>query len=58
MFMHSLFFGRIYMDRAYSALSEDLDELDMRLNSSSSSLLLPNGLFPYDHLTGWKKPSL
>lgn len=50
--------GRIYMDRAYSALSEDLDELDMRLNSSSSSLLLPNGLFPYDHLTGWKKPSL
>nr|XP_058964958.1 enhancer of polycomb homolog 1-like isoform X1 [Pocillopora verrucosa] len=51
--------GRIYMDRGYSPLSEDLDELDMRLNAlPSSSFSLPNGLFPYDHLTGWKKPSL
>lgn len=50
--------GRIYMDRAYSPLSEDLDELDTRLNSSTSSFSLPNGLFPYDHLTGWKKPLL
>lgn len=50
--------GRIYMDRVYSPLSEDLDELDTRLNSSTSSFSLPNGLFPYDHLTGWKKPLL
>lgn len=50
--------GRIYMDRGYSPLSEDLDELDSRLNSSTSSFSLPNGLFPYDHLTGWKKPLL
>lgn len=51
--------GRIFMDRGYSPLSEDLDELDMRLNAlPSSSFSLPNGLFPYDHLTGWRKPSL
>jgi len=50
--------GRIYMDRGYSPLSEDLDELDNRLNSSSSSFSLPNGLFPYDHLTGWRKTLL
>lgn len=52
------FLYRIYMDRGYSPLSEDLDELDSRLNSSTSSFSLPNGLFPYDHLTGWKKPLL
>lgn len=52
------FLFRIYMDRGYSPLSEDLDELDSRLNSSTSSFSLPNGLFPYDHLTGWKKPLL
>lgn len=50
--------GRICMDRAYNPLSEDLDELDARLNCSTSSFSLPNGLFPYDHLTGWKKPLL
>ena len=59
LYVYLLFLCRIYMDRGYSPLSEDLDELDMRLNAlPSSSFSLPNGLFPYDHLTGWKKPSL
>ncbi|EDO48946.1 predicted protein [Nematostella vectensis] len=48
--------GRIYFDRAWTPLSENLDDLESLLNASSSSTLnLPNGLFPYDHLTGWKK---
>ena len=52
-----LLFFRVFLDRAYSPLSENLDELETLLNSSST-FSLPNGFFPYDHLTGWKKPSL
>ncbi|XP_031573900.1 enhancer of polycomb homolog 1-like [Actinia tenebrosa] len=48
--------GRIYFDRAWTPASENLEDFETLLNASmSSSLSLPNGFFPYDHLTGWKR---
>lgn len=45
------------MDRAYTSHSNRLDDLDSLLNSSSSSFI-PNGFFPFDHVTGLRRPLL